>query len=98
MGYIPGIGGSDYYDRGSIEICDASKKAYCAAIYLVCDTTRGIYPRLLCSKGRIAPLKSLSIPRLELVAARILVDLLDSAEIPLAEILRLMKPSIRQIV
>ena len=60
--------------------CDASKKAYCAAIYLVCETTRGIYPRLLCSKVRIAPLKSLSIPRLELMAARILVNLMDTTQ------------------
>ena len=41
---------------------DVSKKAYCAAIYLVCETTKGIYSRLLCSKVRIAPLKSLTIP------------------------------------
>ena len=58
----------------------ASKKAYCAVIYLVCETTRAIYPRLLCSKVRIAPLKSVSIPRLELMAARILVNLMDTTQ------------------
>ena len=50
---------------------DASKKAYCATIYLVVETTEGIYSRLLCSKTRIAPLKDLSIPRTELMAAKI---------------------------
>ena len=59
---------------------DASKKAYCAAIYLVCETTKGIYSRLLCSKVRIAPLKSLTIPRLELMAAKILVTLMETAQ------------------
>eukprot|EP00794_Sanderia_malayensis_P004910 gene4910-biopygen3985 len=43
---------------------DASKKAYCAAIYLVYETAEGIYSGLLCSKSRIAPLKGLSIPRI----------------------------------
>ena len=59
---------------------DASKKAYCAAIYLVCETTNGVYSRLLCSKVRLAPLKSLTIPRLELMAARILVTLMETAQ------------------
>ena len=46
---------------------DASKKAYSAVVYLVVQTTTGIYTRLLTSKTRIAPLKSLSINRLELM-------------------------------
>ena len=36
---------------------DASKHSYCAMIYLVCETTTGIYTRLLCAKTRVAPLK-----------------------------------------
>ena len=45
---------------------DASKKAYCALIYLVYITSTGRYTRMLNSKTRVAPLKELSIPRLEL--------------------------------
>ena len=57
---------------------DASKKAYCAAVYLVCETTKGRYTKLLCSKTRVAPLKDLTIPRLELMSARILAVLMDN--------------------
>ena len=57
---------------------DASMKAYCAVIYLVCETTKGIHVTLLCSKTRVAPLKGLSIPRLELLSARILAVLMDT--------------------
>ncbi len=74
------------FDKGEVEIlscslhgfADASKKAYCAMIFLVCKTTKGSYTRLLCSKSRVAPLKELSIPRLELMSARILVTLMDT--------------------
>ena len=59
---------------------DASKKAYCAAVYLVVITTKGIFSKLLCSKVRIAPLKDLSIPCLELMAARILATLIHNVK------------------
>ena len=58
---------------------DASMKAHCAVIYLVCETTKGIHVTLLCSKTRVALLKGLSIPRLELLSARILAVLMDTA-------------------
>lgn len=57
---------------------DASKKAYCAMVFLVCKTTQGSYTRLLCAKSRVAPLKELSIPRLELMSARILATLMKT--------------------
>ena len=59
---------------------DASRYAYCAMIFLVCVTTQGTYSRPLCSKTRVAPLKALSIPRLELMSARILVNLMDTVK------------------
>ncbi|KAL7723799.1 hypothetical protein ACLKA6_008700 [Drosophila palustris] len=45
--------------------CDASLEAYGACVYVV---TRGqtVTSRLLCSKSRVAPLKTLSVPKLEL--------------------------------
>ena len=57
---------------------DASMKAYCAVVYLVYETTKGIYSKLFCSKTRVAPLKNLTIPRLELLSARILAALMDN--------------------
>ncbi len=56
---------------------DASQKAYCAVVYLVYTTASGTYTKLLCSKRRVAPLKQLSIPRLELFSARILAVLMN---------------------
>ena len=57
---------------------DASKRAYCAVVFLVWETTKGRYTKLLCSKTRVAPLKDLTIPRLELMSARILAVLMDN--------------------
>lgn len=56
--------------------CDASEKGYGACIYLrSSDPDNTILCRLLCSKSRVAPLKSVSIPRLELCAAQLLAKL-----------------------
>ncbi|XP_065062455.1 uncharacterized protein LOC135689235, partial [Rhopilema esculentum] len=57
---------------------DASKKAYCAMVYLVCETDTGMHSRLICAKTRVAPLKELSIPRLELMSGRILSTLVET--------------------
>ena len=57
---------------------DASQKAYCAVVYLVYRTNEGISTKLMCSKSRVAPLKNLSIPRLELLSARILAVLMSN--------------------
>ena len=52
---------------------DASKKGCCAMVYFVYRTKDGkAYVRLVASKTRVAPLRELSIPRLELMSARIL--------------------------
>ena len=56
---------------------DASKKVYSAVVYLVCQTTKGVYTRLLTSKIRVAPLKSLSINRLDLMSAKRLTGLMN---------------------
>ena len=59
---------------------DASKKAYCAVIYFVYQTSTGTYSKMLTSKTRVAPLKELSIPRLELIACLILAKLLSTVK------------------
>jgi len=49
---------------------DASSYAYGACTYIRCISAQGkVYVALMCSKGRIAPMKQMTIPRLELMAA-----------------------------
>ncbi|XP_018405239.1 PREDICTED: uncharacterized protein LOC108781684 [Cyphomyrmex costatus] len=67
--------------KGVIEVemhgfCDASQVAYGACIYLCSkDSTEKRTVRLLTSKSRIAPMKTISIPRLELCSAVLLAKL-----------------------
>ena len=61
-------------------IRDASKKADCASLYLVMHQPSGTHSKLLTSKTRVAPLKEESVPRLELVSARILAQLASTVE------------------
>ncbi|GBL84606.1 hypothetical protein AVEN_191071-1 [Araneus ventricosus] len=61
-------------DEDIIELhsfCDASKKAYGAAIYLKSRTRNGISVKLVTSKSRVAPLNGVTLPRLELLGALI---------------------------
>ena len=49
---------------------DASTKAYGAAVYIWCaDEASLISTHLVISKSRVAPTKTVSLPRLELLAA-----------------------------
>ena len=57
---------------------DASKRAYCAVVYLVTMRNNSVYVKLVASKTRVSPIKELSIPRLELMAARILAQLMNA--------------------
>nr|CAI5834666.1 unnamed protein product [Callosobruchus analis] len=57
---------------------DASQKAYGACIYFrSIGATGKIQVNLLCAKSRVAPLKSVTIPRLELCAALLLAQLFN---------------------
>ena len=61
--------------------CDASKKAYCAVIYLVITMeSEGLFSKLIVSRSRVAPIKKLTTLRLELMAAVILAHRTCSAE------------------
>ncbi|XP_039310248.1 uncharacterized protein LOC105205076 [Solenopsis invicta] len=56
--------------------CDASKAGYGACLYLrSTDQNNKIHCHLLCAKNRVAPLKTVTIPRLELCGALLLAKL-----------------------
>lgn len=68
-------------DSDKVSLCgfsDASEKAFGACLYVIAEDQNGvILSRLLCSKSRLAPLSSLSLPRLELCGALLLAQLIN---------------------
>ncbi|XP_066139159.1 uncharacterized protein [Euwallacea fornicatus] len=58
---------------------DASERAYRAAIYICSINVRGTFvSHLLCAKSRVAPVSSLTIPRLKLCAAQLSPRLMNA--------------------
>ncbi|XP_018316899.1 uncharacterized protein, partial [Mycetomoellerius zeteki] len=70
-----------YTSECSIELhgfCDASQKAICATVYLRSSNVKGeVATSLICSKTKVAPLKKMTIPRLELLGACLLTNLIS---------------------
>ena len=67
---------SDFVNIQIHGFCDPSEKAYGACIYLRSTNNQGHhYSSLICSKSRVAPLHTISLPRLELCAALLLARL-----------------------
>ena len=65
------VGPSTESDRELQVFCDASEVAYGAAAYLKVTTESDVTVSLVMGKSRVAPLKMISIPRLELTAATV---------------------------
>lgn len=63
--------------------CDSSLEVYCAVVYIRIVSSTGVTVKFLSSKTRVAPLKSLTIPRLELLGCLLLTNLLNECKIAL---------------
>ena len=58
-------------DRSHFQVhifCDASERAYGASLYIRSCTVDNIVVHLACTKNRLAPVKEVTLPRLELLA------------------------------
>ncbi|GFW60813.1 uncharacterized protein TNCV_2672341 [Trichonephila clavipes] len=70
---------------------DASTAAYGAVLYAQSISEKDVSTRLLCSKSRVAPVKPITIPRLELCAcvllSQLLEKVLDSLTLPIQQIM-----------
>lgn len=76
---IPRHVGSNSISRLELHgFCDASQTGYASVVYFrVEDTLNNIKTFLVCAKCRVSPLKTISIARLELLAAVLLADLVS---------------------
>ena len=72
--------------------CDASKQAYAAVVYLVVKTPAGQTTRFVVAKTQVSPLKSQTIPRLELLSVLLLARLMRSVTDSLEPELTLNQP------
>ena len=60
--------------------CDSSEVAYAGVVYAKIVTNNGIQVKLLSGKSKVAPLKKVSIPRLELLSCLLLAKLMISVK------------------
>lgn len=60
--------------------CDASKSAYATCVFLRCQTDKGTTCQLIQARSRVAPVKQISIPRLELLACSIGARLVNTVK------------------
>lgn len=78
--HLPRLIDFDKTVNSSLELhgfCDSSERGYAAITYLRTYRNDGYFIYFICSKSRVAPLKTISIPRLELCAAVLLAELIE---------------------
>ena len=75
-----------------IGFCDASKAAYAAVIYLSIQNGSVTSTQFVACKTRVAPLKEISIPQLELLTALLLSKLIVNVQKALEQELSLASP------
>lgn len=75
---IPRFFGTTNQDPYLIGFCDASERGYAAGLYLRMANLQATRTFLLKAKTRVAPVKTVTIPRLELCAALLLAHLFES--------------------
>ena len=76
---------SQIVDQQLIGFSDASEKAYCGVVYLrSTDIIGGVHTSLVMAKTRVAPIKKVSLPRLELCGALLLAQLMKHLQEVLA--------------
>ena len=63
---------------GLLRIGDTSRHVYAAVVYLVIKTPSEHFVRFIVAKTRVAPLKSQTIPHLELLSALLLARLVKN--------------------
>ena len=76
--YCIGVGSSNVKSYSLQGFCNASQRAYAAIVYLRVETEFAVHTHLLSSKTRIAPVKGVTIPRLELLSALLLARLITT--------------------
>ena len=75
-----------FFPNGDVQLqcfCDASKKAFAAAIYIRIRVADSIHMHVLTAKSKVAPVKTVSLPRLKLGGAVLIAEM---ADIPLPEL------------
>ena len=63
--------------------CDSYSQVYCGMVYIRVETTLAIRVSFLCAKTKAAPLKKLSIPRLQLLGCVLLSKVLKDVLVAL---------------
>ena len=75
-----------------IEFCNASQKAYAVVVYLKTIMGKKLSYSIFIAKTHAAPLKQVSIPRLELLSALLLAQVIHSASCALRDEVQLGPP------
>lgn len=58
--------------------CDSSELAYAAVLYIRVDIENQVFTNLMVSKSKVAPIKKVSLPRLELLGALLLAEMIQA--------------------